>query len=261
MRELLKSALHKFGIGVTRASKLEYLEANKKSITDLKFLKCVEDQFRSKCIDLFDVSQAEFRQDLFVLSQLDFRKNGYFVEFGATNGVNFSNTHMLETMFGWTGILAEPARSWHADLKKNRLSHVDTRCVWKETGRKIPFKEAAVGELSTLDQFADQGGNSKFRKSGGARYDVETVSLRDLLKTHDAPKCIDYLSLDTEGSEFEILSSFDFDEYSIGIITCEHNFTKDRERIRDLLVQKNFVHVFGAMDIVDDWYVAAKKIN
>ncbi|EFO29981.1 conserved hypothetical protein [Roseibium sp. TrichSKD4] len=261
MKDILKSALNNFGIGITRASKLEYLEANKKAITDIHFLKCVDEQFRSKCIDLLDVSQSEFRQDLFVLCQLNFKGNGYFVEFGATNGVDFSNTHLLETKFGWSGILAEPALTWHNDLKANRTSHVDTRCVWKETGQSILFKEAAVGELSTLDQFSSQGDNSRFRQSGGTSYEVETISLLDLLQAHNAPEHIEYLSLDTEGSEFEILSNFDFDRYSFDVITCEHNFTDDREKIHGLLVQHGYIRIFETMDIVDDWYVATRILN
>ena len=58
---------------------------------------------------------------------------------------------------------------------------------------------------------------------------VETISLNDLLKKFNAPKYIDYLSIDTEGSEFEILSSLDFSKY-ISVITCEHNYSSKRKK-------------------------------
>ena len=54
-------------------------------------------------------SRSQLRQDIFVLCTLDFKRNGFFVEFGATNGVDLSNSYLLETEFNWTGILAEPA--------------------------------------------------------------------------------------------------------------------------------------------------------
>src|SRR5690606_9762466 len=98
-------------------------------------------------------SKSQLRQDLFVLSQLGFKRNGYFVEFGATNGVTFSNTHLLEKEFNWTGILAEPAKNWHSDIQRNRSSRIDKRCVWKESGATIKFREVEVGELSTIDTY------------------------------------------------------------------------------------------------------------
>ena len=261
MKKLVIDVLAKFDIGLTRKSKLDHLEANKKSITDIRFLKAVDAAHRSRCIDLLDRSQAEFRQDLFVLSQLGFRENGYFVEFGATNGIDFSNTYLLEKEFGWTGILAEPAQSWHGALKQNRSAAVDTRCVWKETGAQLAFREALVGELSTMEHLADKDRHSHARRFGGTTYDVETVSLNDLLCDHNAPRQIDYLSLDTEGSELDILNAFDFSNYEIRLITCEHNFTENRERIHNLLASRGYRRIFETLDIVDDWYVLQEQTD
>ena len=56
-------------------------------------------------------SKSQYRQDLFVLSELEFKRDGFFVEFGATNGINGSNSFILEKNFGWKGILAEPAKN------------------------------------------------------------------------------------------------------------------------------------------------------
>tara|TARA_B100000242_G_C42645512_1_gene303440 strand:- start:264 stop:500 length:237 start_codon:yes stop_codon:yes gene_type:complete len=76
-----------------------------------------------------------------------------------------------------------------------------------------------------------------------------------MLKKHNAPKTIDYLSIDTEGSEFEILSNFDFDEYDIKIITCEHNYTSMREKIFDLLSAQGYERKYSEFSLFDDWYV------
>jgi FkbM family methyltransferase len=199
-------------------------------------------------------SKAQLKQDMFVLDELGYKRDGYFVEFGATNGIDFSNTYLLETKFGWTGILAEPAKIWSEDLAKNRTCHIDYDCVWSKSGEVLEFNEVNAAELSTIDTFSSVDEHATTRTSG-TKYPVNTISLLDLLKKYDAPRVIDYLSIDTEGSEFEILSAFDFDAYQFRVITCEHNYTPMREKIYDLLMSKGYIRKFPNLSRFDDWYV------
>jgi FkbM family methyltransferase len=205
-------------------------------------------------------SKSQLNQDLFVLSELGFKRNGFYVEFGACDGLMFSNSFALENEYGWSGILAEPARSFKESLIKNRpKSKLDFRCVWLESNKTITFNEPTEGELSTINEFSDHdyAYNSVLsgKRDNGAKYEVETISLIDLLNKHDAPKEIDYLSIDTEGSEFDILNNFDFDAYDIKIITCEHNWTPYRSKIFNLLQSKGFQRKYEQYSRWDDWYV------
>lgn len=84
---------------------------------------------------------------------------------------------------------------------------------------------------------------------------VPTVTLSDLLRGHSAPKNIDYLSIDTEGSEYDILKEHDFNEYCFHVITCEHNFTEMREKIYALLSEKGYERVLPSISRWDDWYI------
>jgi FkbM family methyltransferase len=208
-----------------------------------------------ECRDFGYSSQSQYKQDIFVLTQLGFKRNGYFVEFGATNGLELSNTYILEKQFDWSGILAEPGKCWHEELIKNRQCHIETDCVWSQSGELLKFNQVESANVSTIDLYSNlEDGHQKARRRGHT-YEVNTISLLDLLDKYKAPKSIDYLSIDTEGSEFEILKNFDFSKYHFKIITCEHNHTSARENIFNLLSSKGYIRKFTKLSMCDDWYV------
>lgn len=210
-------------------------------------------EFLEYCCENVTLSKAQLFQDLFVLFVLAEKKNGYFVEFGAADGALLSNTYILEKIYGWNGLVAEPAKGWHESLRRNRNCAMDFRCVWKNTGEQLEFIEA--GDLSTIRVFSDRDDHSAGRQNG-QHYSVETISLEDLLSQHNAPTRIDYLSIDTEGSEYTILNGFDFGRYDISIITVEHNFSApDRDDISTLLTSKGYKRIFTMFSKWDDWYV------
>lgn len=210
--------------------------------------------FLRHCLRNIGASHAQFLQDLWVSYELKSARNGYFVEFGGADGVTYSNSCYLERELGWSGIVAEPARIWRERLFANRRCALDTRCVWTVTGQLVLFNEPPIAAHSTIEAFSDSDMHAETRKDG-ERYEVETVSLLDLLAHWDAPRRIDYLSMDTEGSELAILQAFDFARYDIGLISIEHNHTDKRQPIFDLLTAHGFQRKFEALSGVDDWYV------
>lgn len=237
-----------------RYGQFQRLQTGAGSLADFDLLvRAIPDNHAADLLDILRSSQSQSHQDLFALSELDFKRDGFFVEFGATDGVTISNTAYLERKLGWTGIVAEPARRWHEQLKRNRSCHIETKCVWKDSASVLTFIEAEIGEYSSIDAFGSQ-----VAKRHGQRYAVETISLRDLLTKYNAPRRIDYISIDTEGSEFEILSPFDFDEYEFGVLTIEHNFGPHRDKIFRLLTRAGYMRKFENLSGLDDWYVRAK---
>jgi FkbM family methyltransferase len=222
--------------------------------SEAELAKDKEQAFLAYVLKNFNFANAQIFQDLFVLFMTNEKRGGYFVEFGATNGVTLSNSYLLEKSFGWDGILAEPARCWHAELRTNRNCKVEMNCVWDKSGEQLEFNEVSSQELSTINVFSGSDGRTKERQNGNV-YLVETISLNELLEKHGAPHEIDYLSVDTEGSELTILSNFDFSKYKINIITVEHNFTKEREKIHDLLMVNGYKRVFEKFSNWDDWYI------
>ncbi len=257
LKHLIRETLKTFDIGITSYTRLDWLTAmGNSACSEIELLL----ELRLPCQDSSGLlrtlrnSRSQLRQDLFVLSELDFKRSGFFVEFGATDGIDLSNTYLLEKEFGWNGILAEPAKRWHKDLRNNRNSCIETDCVWRDSNSILTFNEVNSAELSTIASYSSSDVHRQTRKHGNA-YDVKTTSLEDLLEKHHAPKRIDYLSIDTEGSEYEILSAFNFDKYQIKIITCEHNFTPTREKVFSLLTRNGYVRKFMKFSRFDDWYV------
>ena len=246
---------HELQLEVVAQDQLTQLLQQKR---DLQFLQTLPPGTLSKTISYLPHSKAQLRQDLLVVHLLEAKKKGFFVEFGATNGLDWSNSHLLETQLGWTGILAEPATIWHEALHTNRNCIIDKACIWHSTGETLVFRETPEAYLSTIDSFAAKDKHKELRKNGKT-YNVQTISLHDLLQKHQAPSDIDYLSIDTEGSELEILRAFDFDTYRISVITVEHNFTSDREKIHRLLLSKGYVRVMKKISRFDDWYVSKER--
>jgi len=82
--------------------------------------------------DLRPKSKSQLGQDLLAIGVSHARRGngGFFVEFGATNGVDLSNTFMLEKELGWTGILSEPGKIWFQDLSESRNAKIVTKAVW-----------------------------------------------------------------------------------------------------------------------------------
>jgi FkbM family methyltransferase len=203
-------------------------------------------------------SKSQVGQDLLALISSGARRDGFFVEFGAGDGIGLSNTYLLEKEFGWTGVLCEPARNWHSALRRNRSCQIDFRCVYSKSGEFVNFSENYIGELSGITEFSGASESGLLNKNI-ASYDVETISLIDLLEYYKAPSHVDFLSMDTEGSEYEILRDFDFSRYSFGAISVEHNYSANRLKIRDLLLDKGYKQVYPELSDFDDWYVLDNK--
>lgn len=198
-------------------------------------------------------SPSQLSQDIFCLLFNQGQSGGFFVEFGACDGKLINNTIVLEEDFGWSGILSEPSTQWHERLKVNRRCKIDTRCVWSATGEKVLFSEFFDDSHATESTTKQHGSSGRESRD----YEVDTVSLYDLLEHHHAPKHIDMLSIDTEGSEFEILSTFPFDKYTFGFMCIEHRTSKDADMIRDLLHAAGYKQILSSVSQQDGFYIPA----
>lgn len=223
-------------------------------------------QFYSFVLQNSTRSSSQLYQDLFAQficggALAGDKRQLTFVEFGATNGVTRSNSLSLEKTYNWTGVLAEPDTAWHEALFANRTGAIIcTDCVWHSTGEYLDFLSSEEGELSSLAAYAEHDlesmpGNTRLRNASGTIRKVRTISLNDLVASHCNGKVPDYISIDTEGSEFDILSTFDFQEYGPTCFTIEHNFTTSQLKLDEMLFAHGYDRVFAEFTSFDAWYV------
>jgi FkbM family methyltransferase len=198
------------------------------------------------------LSRSQLGQDLWVLEQLGWKQGGYFVEFGATDGVLLSNSWLLDKHFGWRGICAEPNPKLFKRLQQNRSCSLSPACVYRSSGERLRFVLAdAYGGLEHLGQDDQHVDKRNAYAAVGDLIEVTTTSLMDLLNHQGAPAVIDYLSIDTEGSELAILEGIDWSRYQFRCITVEHNFTEQRQGIQQLLEAQGYQRREAQWD---DWY-------
>ncbi|MEM7189667.1 MAG: FkbM family methyltransferase [Pseudomonadota bacterium] len=202
------------------------------------------------------LSFSQIMQDLWVIYETGERRGGFFVEFGAGNGISMSNTALLEKGHGWTGILAEPNPGFHARLGRERKAAIDHDCVHATTGGTEVF---LCTERPAFSRLAAIRPDDAFEREGQRRVErelmVPTVSLNDLLDRHGAPGKIDYISIDTEGAELDILSTFEFRRRQVALFTIEHNFTPERAGVQALMEANGYIRRFPEFSRFDDWYL------
>jgi len=187
-------------------------------------------------------SQSQLGQDKWVLSK--FAAPRYFLEVGANDGIVLSNTYELEKA-GWNGMCVDPFPQNH----EHRRSKLVVAAVAASV-KNVTFHRAGV-----YGGIKDNLGLHAFEALKGDAIKTTTRTLGEVLATEQAPSHIDYFSLDTEGSEYDILSTFPFWNYTFGVITVEHNNEEPKKSmIRELL---NYHGYMLEREVeFDDWFVS-----
>jgi hypothetical protein len=211
------------------------------------------------------------------------RRQRYFVELGAADGLRISNTLALEQRFGWHGLCIEPSLAYAQLVMSNRTCVKRGEAVSGRSGDIVNFLDQTLadptsdvrepagrepaGRLDPVTAPPSAEGlysgitswMSTYRVAGAATKKV-TRTLADILDESSFPKHVDFLSLDTEGSELDILSTFPFDRRSFGAVLVEHNHEALRRRdLRLLLESKGYVRVRCIES--DDLFVSLKVLS
>jgi len=160
-----------------------------------------------------------------LLKYLNF-KNGFYIECGANDGVNQSNTWYFEKSLNWRGILIEPNKQIFEELKKNRSS-------------KNIFENVALVSESFSKKIYLTNDNLESKITGNlnnSNIEVLTSTLNNILKKNEIYK-INLFSLDVEGYEENVLNGIDLKIFDIDYILIE---TNNFEKINSVLKYNNY---------------------
>lgn len=193
---------------------------------------------------------SQYGQDQFVIDLLRGQRGGYFLDSGASNGVNSSNTLLLEREYGWRGLCVEPNRRLFERLAAIRRCDCVNVCLF-DRNENVRFFEAGgqlggVAEDLAWEQLERAMHVKKIARDAQGRPPLvvrQAQTLRETLDRAGAPAIIDYWSLDVEGSELRLLRSFPFDRYTFRVITVEHNWLPAKRDIRAFLESKGYQFV------------------
>jgi len=167
------------------------------------------------------------------------KRNGFFLDLAAADGVTHSNTHALEKWFGWTGICIEPNPAFFAQLKARRRCAV-VPAVVSDRRERVRFRidNGQLGGVVADD--TDNNARARGRQfAQAAIIELPAVPLNDILDDHHAPRVIDYFSLDVEGCEERVLRTLDFRRYQFRCLTVE----RPTPRVNELLRAAGYVFV------------------
>jgi FkbM family methyltransferase len=185
-------------------------------------------------------SEAAIGQDKYVNENFfKDKKTGFFVDIGAHAGIANSNTYYFEQL-GWEGVCFEPDPRTYKKLEKNRSCNLYNCAVGGHEGME-KFIQHPISWVSGLDSTYHDAHRKQWNvlKEESEKYliDVKVVTLNKILEDLGVDT-IDFLSIDTEGAEKDILMSIDFDAYHFNIIVIENLY--EGISIESFLKEKGF---------------------
>jgi len=200
---------------------------------------------------------SQFQQDEYLEKNI-FKgfKNGVFMDIGAHDGVSINNTLYFEKEHQWTGVNAEVIQNVYDNLCKNRPNCINLNYAVCNNDGVADFihNTGATEMISGLYKDYDKRHHERLQYEN-ARYGgktqlikVNTKKIETICDEHNI-KNINYLSIDVEGAEFDVIKSINFDKVFIDVIGFENNYDDNSAPIIEYLLNKNYIVIHKSLDI------------
>ena len=174
-------------------------------------------------------------------------KEGFYVDVGAHDGVSLNNTLYFEKNNNWRGINIEPIKGVFDMLVENRPSDVNINCAVCNRDGEADFylnegyTEMLSGIIENYDaRHLERLMNENTEKSATTQIVKVNTKRLETIFDEQGVSHINYLSIDVEGAEFEVLKSINFDKVFIDVIGFENNYTEVSTPIILYLEYKGF---------------------
>ena len=178
-------------------------------------------------------SFAQVGQDSIVLDLIG--SNGYFIDLAANDALDLTNTLALESK-GWAGLCVEPNSAYWYGLSHRKCTVVGALVAGtKSEQMKVKFRGVFGGIVGKLD---NRLANRK-KEPDASEVTRYTAPISEVLNKFQVPRTIDYMSLDVEGSEYEIMKDFPFETYTIRLLTVE----SPNKQLKALLQEKGYLYL------------------
>jgi FkbM family methyltransferase len=165
------------------------------------------------------------------------KNKGYYVEIGALDGWQQSQSIHFEHVKEWDGIIVEPVMDWFEQIKKHRACHICTNPISdvRETNKFVVRDFLAYSHMVDVDEIY---GPDKVKSV----IEVDTITLYDLFEKYKSPTLIDFVSIDTEGYEYRIMNKYfeENDKYKINLISFE---TNKQAKMHEIMISNSYIKI------------------
>ena len=194
-------------------------------------------------------SYSQLGADLVAYALHKGKKDGFYVDIGAHNGVEISNTLLFENL-GWRGFCVEASPKTYESLRKNRKCDCYNLAVYSKNIGKMKMATTSASVLDSLEANLTPKHKKRMQFEGGRDenlqfVEVQSATFGEIMANYPDIKHIDFMSLDIEGGEFEVLKGIDFDKYTFSLMAIEHNGVESAiKNITALLESKGYKILF-----------------
>src|SRR6516225_2327765 len=206
------------------------------------------------------ISYAHNFEDVMLARVFSGRTDGFYVDVGAGDPVALSVTKWFYDL-GWSGINIEPNRSLFKKLSADRSRDVNLDCGAGASRKSAQFMEMPIPELSSFDSRVHA--RARGQKIFGTTRTVRVLPLTEILDQYAGERHIDFLKIDVEGWEREVLCGLDLEKYRPTVILVESTWPETRiesqSEWEDDLIAARYTFVY--FDGINRFYLANEHLH